>query len=235
VALALVLVVLGAGAGFVVSTLLPDRYVARAELLYTVTREQPTGFLREDRNISTQLVLLRSRTVLAPVAAEWDVAVEDLTAAVAARVVDESEVIDVELVDADPARAQEMLGAVIDRYLEVSPNDARAELRTYLDTELASVLARIDELPPDSVDRQAELAPLVDREQWLRTRLDELEFTDIAGPAATVVVEPYVEGTPVSPRPVVTTAAGATAGLLVAALVVAVVARRLTRPRGQPA
>jgi len=228
--LALALIVLGGATGFFAAALMPERYAAQADVLYTVTREQPTGFLREDRNISTQLVMLQSRTVLAPVADEWSVPIDELTAAISASVVEESEVISIRLTDSDPDLARDMLGTVIERYLEVSSNNARAELRDYLDAQLAEVLARMDAIPPGASGRQGELAPLVDREQWLRTRLDELQFTDIAGPEAQVLVQPFVDGDPVSPRPIITTAAGTTVGLIVAALVVAFVGRRMTRP-----
>ena len=230
--LALALVLLGGATGFVAAGQMPEKYAAKADVLYTVTREQPTGFLREDRNISTQLVMLKSRTVLGPVADQWDVSVDQLSAALSTSVVEESEVISIQLTDSDPERAKDMLGAVIARYLEVSPNETRADVRNYLDAQLAEILARIDAVSPTAADRAGVLAPLTDREQWLRTRLDELQLTDLAGPAAEVLTEPYVEDDPVSPRPAVATAAGVTAGLVVAALLVAVLARRMTRPGG---
>lgn len=231
--LALALVVLGGATGYVAAGQLPEQYAARADVLYTVTREQPTGFLRQDRNISTQLVMLQSRTVLGPVADEWDVPVDEVAAALTASVVEESEVISVQLTDSDPERAEDMLGTVIARYLEVSPNDTRADVRNYLNLELATVVARIEAVPPAIANREGVLAPLVDREQWLRTRLDELQLTDLAGPAAEVLVQPYVANDPVSPRPLVATVAGAMAGLVVAALLVGVLARRMTRPEGR--
>ncbi len=228
--LALAVVVLGATTGFLVAGRMPQEYAARADVLYAVTREQPTGFLREDRNISTQLVVLRSRTVLGPVADQWELPVEELSAALSVAVVDESEVISVELTDTDPERAEDMLGAVLASYLELSPNDTRADVRDYLNLQLTEVVARIAAVPPGIADRQGVLAPLIDREQWLRTRLDELSLADLAGPAAEVLGQPYVGSDPVSPRPAVSTAAGAATGLLVAALVVALLARRMTRP-----
>jgi uncharacterized protein involved in exopolysaccharide biosynthesis len=231
--LALALVVLGGATGYLAAGQLPEEYAAKADILYTVTREQPTGFLREDRNISTQLVMLESRTVLGPVADEWDVPVDRLAAAFSASVVEESEVISVQLTDGDPERAEDMLGSVLTRYLEVSPNDARAGVRDYLDLQLADVIDRIAAVPPAVADREGVLAPLTDREQWLRTRLDELQLTDLAGPAAEVLVPPYVGTEPVGPRPAVATAGGAFVGLVVAALLVAVLARRMTRPEGR--
>ncbi len=230
------LVVLGALAGLVVSALRPSTYAARADVLYALTREQPTGFLREDRNISTQLVLLDSRSVLGPVAAGEDVRVEDLAVAVDAAVVGESEVISVTLTDRDPERAQRLLSAIVTQYLLVSGNDRRADLRGYLEGELQAVLDRQTGVRAGTDGDPGELAALTGREQWLRTQLDELRLTDLAGPAAEVLVEPYVETDPVAPDALLGTAAGAASGLVVAALVVVVLARRATRPgsRGPP-
>ncbi|MBN1095171.1 hypothetical protein JKP76_03440 [Blastococcus sp. TML/C7B] len=103
-------------------------------------------------------------------------------------------------------------------------------MRDYLNLQLTDVLQRIAAVPPGVADRQGVLAPLTDREQWLRTRLDELALADLAGPAASVLTGPYVDSDPVSPRPAVAAAAGAVTGLLVAALLVAGLARRMTRP-----
>lgn len=229
--LALVLVVLGAATGLLAAGLMPEKYTARADVLYAVTREQPTGFLREDRNISTQLVLLQSRAVLGPVADEWGVSVEQLRAAVSASVVEESEIISVELTDGDPDRAEEVLASVLDRYLDTSPNEARSDVGTYVRQQLADIALRLLALPVDAPDR----ASLVAREQALRTQLDDLQLTDLAGPAAEVLTPPFADRDPVSPRPALTAAAGATAGLVVAALLVAVLARRMTRPDGSRA
>jgi capsular polysaccharide biosynthesis protein len=228
-ALALALILFGAVAGWTTAQVLPNRYAAHADVLYALSREQPTGFLREDRNITTQIVLLNSRSVLDPVAEEWGLSVQELSEAIDAAVVSSSEIISITLTDSDPDRAQQMLGTLVASYLNVSNNDPRAELRGYLDGQLTEVLSRISEVRANAEDRQGELAALVEREQWLRTQLDELQFSDIVGPGASVLVPPYVEATPVSPRPLVTTAAGALAGLVVAVFAVAVVARRMTR------
>lgn len=229
-ALALVLVLLGALAGWVTAQVLPAKYAAHADVLYALSREQPTGFLREDRNITTQIVLLGSRSVLDPVAEKWGVSVKDLSEAIEAEVVSSSEIISITLTDTDPGRAQRMLGTLVESYLDVSNNDPRAELRGYLDEQLTEVLGRISEVRAQAQDRQGELAALVEREQWLRTQLDELQFSDIVGPGASVLVPPYVEASPVSPKAEITTAAGALAAVIVATFAVAVVARRMTRP-----
>lgn len=224
-----VIVLIGASVGYGVSLLLPPQYSARADVLYLVTREQPTGFLREDRNLTTQLVLLTSRSVLEPVARANLVPVDELDDRVTAEIVDSSEVIRIEVRDGSPEGALSLVRGIVDRYLEVGNNDERAALRQYLDGELRIVLDRIADVRADSPVSAAELGPLVDRELSLRGQLDELRLSDLAGPASRVLVEPYALPDRVSPRPLLAAATGALSGLLIAAVVVAVLARRWTR------
>jgi len=228
--LGVLLVLLGAAAGLGTALLTTPVYAAHADVLYLLTREQPTGFLREDRSLSTQLVLFKSRRVLEPVAADWRRPIDDVTHAITATVLQESEDIQVEFVDTDPERARTMLEAVVMRYLEVSNNDERSDLRNYLDGELHAVLALESQERSEGQIRAAEMGPLVDREQWLRRQLDELKLSDLAGPRARVLVAPYVASEPIRPQPLVAAGSGALAGTVVALLSVAVVARRLTRP-----
>lgn len=228
--LGVLLVLLGAAAGLGTALLTTPVYAAHADVLYLLTREQPTGFLREDRSLSTQLVLFKSRRVLEPVAADWRRPIDDVTQAITATVLQESEDIQVEFVDTDPERARKMLEAVVMRYLEVSNNDERSDLRNYLDGELRAVLVLESQVRSEGQIRAAEMGPLVDREQWLRRQLDELKLSDLAGPRARVLVAPYVASEPIRPRPLVAAGSGALAGTVVALLSVAVVARRLTRP-----
>jgi capsular polysaccharide biosynthesis protein len=228
-AFAMVLVVLGAVAGFVTSLVIPKQYAAHAQVLYAIAQEQPTGFLREDRNITTQIVLLNSRSVLDPVAKQAHISVLELAKRVQAEVVTGSEVITITLTDHQGARAQHMLDLLVQQYLKISNDDPRAELRDYLNSQLTDVLSRISEVRVAAATRGGELAALVEREQWLRTQLDEMKFSDIAGPGASVLVNPYVEVKPVSPKPLIDTAAGAFAGLIIAVFAVAFLARRRTR------
>jgi uncharacterized protein involved in exopolysaccharide biosynthesis len=224
------LVLLGAAGGFGTAALTTPVYAAHADVLYLLTREQATGFLREDRSLSTQLVLFKSRTVLQPVADDWRKPIDDVTKAVTTAVLQESEDIQVEFVDTDPVRAQKMLEAIVLRYLEVSNNDERGDLRNYLDGQLREVLALESQVRSEGQIRAAAMGPLVDREQWLRRQLDELRLSDLAGPRARVLVAPYVDSEPIRPQPLVAAGSGALAGIVVALLAAAVIARRLTRP-----
>jgi uncharacterized protein involved in exopolysaccharide biosynthesis len=236
--LALALVALGAAAGHEVADRMPNLYAAHADVLYPLVQEQPTGFLRQDRNLSTQEVLLASRTVLEPVATQFGIPVEDLVEQLETEVVDESEVIRVQFRDPSRAQARKVLVAILARYIEVSNNPQRTALRAYLDAQLADVQARLVTARAAAAGEtlgltqaaQAEIDALVQREATLQSQIDEDQLAAIAGPAPQVTVPPYVEHDRVSPQPLLTVGGGALAGLVVAVVTVAVVARRLTRP-----
>jgi capsular polysaccharide biosynthesis protein len=228
--LTVVLAALGGAAGWLVAQRLPTTWTAQAELLYSLTQEQPTGFLREDRNLSTQLVLLESRTVLAPVARQNNMSVEDLAEALEASVISESEVIQLRLTDNGRRRAANMLQSIVDQYLVASANTQRAELRTYLEGQLQGVVDQIAALRADAGNRQGEIDALAQREQVIRSQLDEVRFTELAGAGAQVLVAPFAAAEPTSPKPLIAIGAGVTAALVIALLAVAVIARRMTRP-----
>jgi uncharacterized protein involved in exopolysaccharide biosynthesis len=238
VLLALALVGVGAAAGHEVADRMPTKYAAHADVLYPLVQEQPTGFLRQDRNLSTQEVLIASRTVLDPVAAQFEVPVADLVDELSTEVVDESEVIRVQFTDPSRAQARKVLLAIVTRYVEVSNNPQRTALRAYLDAQLADVHARLATARAAAAGlelgltqaAQAEIDALLQRESTLQGQIDVDQLAAIAGPAPRVTVAPYVEHDAVSPQPLLATAGGALAGLVVALIVVAVLARRMTRP-----
>ena len=239
VLLALVLVAAGAWAGKSFADRQTTMYAAHTDVLYPLVQEQPTGFLRQDRNLSTQEVLLASRTVLDPVATQFGVSADDLADELTTEVVDESEVIRVQFTDPSRAQARKVLLAIVTQYVAVSNNPQRTALRAYLDTQLADVQARLVTARADAdavgdlgltQAAQAQVNALVTREASLQAQIDEDQLAAIAGPAPQVMVPPYVEHEAVSPKPLLATAGGALAGLAVALVVVAAVARRMTRP-----
>jgi uncharacterized protein involved in exopolysaccharide biosynthesis len=182
-------------------------------------------------------VLLSSRTVLDTVAVAFAVPVEDLEEELTTEVVEESEIIRVQFRDTSRAQARKVLLAIVTRYLEVANNPARTELRTYLDTQIADVQTRLATARTAaegedlglSQAAQAEIDALVQREATLLIQRDEEQLAAIGGPAPLVTVQPYVEHDAVSPRPLLVIGGGALAGLVVALIVVAVLARRMTR------
>jgi hypothetical protein len=235
--LAIVLVGVGAAAGSAVADRMPKMYAAHADVLYPLVQEQPTGFLRQDRNLSTQEVLLASRTVLDPVSLEFGIPVEDLADELETEVVEESEIIRVQFVHTSRAQARKVLVAILARYQEVSNNPQRSELRAYLDAQLEDVQARLATARDEAAGQnlaltqaaQAQIDALVQREATLQSQIDEDQLAAIGGPAPLITVPPYVEHDAVSPQPLLTIGGGALAGLVVALIVVAVLARRMTR------
>lgn len=215
------LTALGAGVGYGMTHVLEKQYAARAEILYPIAQESPTGFLREDRNLTTQVVLLRSRAVIAPVAADAGLTPEELGDRVGATVIDGSEVLRVEVRDPDEAAALDLTRGLVRRYMDVASERAGRD-REYLSAQLALVQRRLGRVAPGSSAEEQ----LAARRGALLERLDELA---LAGPPARLVAAPYPVGEPVSPRPLLAGAAGGLCGLLIGAGAAALLGRRWAR------
>ena len=245
VVLALVIILVGAMAGWVGALVAPETYVARAQVLYPITKEQPTGFLREDRNLTTQLVLLRSRAVLVPAAAAAGSPVDEFEKDVAIRLVDSSEIIEIEVRDDSPESALRAVSAMVSTYFAAEQSAPQSGVRDYLDGQLADLRIRIADTrarllelrgQPETgtakdaqvANAESELSALVGREQAVASQLDQLEIIELAGPTPELTTQPYALTKPISPKPLVLAATGALSGLVVASGVVALVARRRT-------
>ncbi len=227
-ALAVVIVAIGAAAGFIGSQLMPKEYAARAEIVYRLTESQPNELLREDRRLTTQLVLLGSRVVLAPVADDHAITPESLAEHVSAKVIDNSEIIEVEVRDRTPEGARTLLTEVIDHYLALANKDWKDPVREYLEFQRGEVQRqrRAPDLPP------AVGLDLARREQFVVSLIEPLRpeptFSpqSVSGPPARPLTNPYSVPDPVSPTPLIATAAGGATAFLVAAFVVLLIARR---------
>ena len=248
-ALVLAMVMLGAAAGYVGALLWPKEYAARADILYEISTEKPTGFLREDRSLTTQLVTLRSRQVLAPVALANGVPVERIEKQVTISLLDSSEIIQVEARAGDRDTAQNLTRGIVDRYRQVVQTQDGNEATGYLNTQLGQVqdgLAKArTQLSSQRAQQgygatgsaqlastEAQVQGLSDREQNLRRQLDEITVAQMNAPRTEVVVPPYGVPDPVSPRPVFAAVSGALAAFVVAVLTVAVLVHRRSRMSG---
>lgn len=248
-ALVLAIVLLGAAAGYVGALLWPKEYAARAEILYEISTEKPTGFLREDRSLTTQLVTLRSRQVLAPVAIANGVPVEQLGKQVTISLLDSSEIIQVEARAGDRDTALNLTRGIVDRYRQVVLAEDGSGAAGYLNTQLSQVQDRLadarTELEVQRVQQtygaigtselasaEARVQSLSDREQDLQGQLDEITVARMDAPRTEVVVPPYGVPDPVSPRPVFAAASGALTAFVVAALTVVVIVHRRSRVSG---
>ncbi|MGQ0717458.1 MAG: hypothetical protein ACT4NP_09110 [Pseudonocardiales bacterium] len=246
VLVALILILLGTAAGLAGALALPKTYGARAEILYPIGQEQQGGDpLRQDRNLSTQLVYLKSRAVLGPIAQKQGLPFTDLDKNLSVEVLQSSEVIQVEARGSTKESARQTLQAVMDGYLALAgqPTGVTRNLDLQLaDTRANTALiqTQVDQLTTAVLAGTATQASLNDartqltesqtRERAIQARIDEINLTGRTGPNAQLLTQPYVLPDPVSPQPLIAAGTGALVGLLVAGGVVAVGARRRTRP-----
>ncbi len=220
--LALVIVAVGGSASFVGSFLFPEKYAARAELIFLIGTEQPTGFLREDRNLTTQVLLLRSRAVVEPVAARNGLTVAQLEDKLVVGIAEGSEIINVEVQDSSRDVGTVLLRGIIDSYVSVSGDVAPAATRQYVQGQLNDVRTRLAAPGLGTGERAA----LTERETGLLGQIDSL---NLAGSQVKIVVPPYSVADAVSPQPLLAASTGALVGLVVAGGVVLWQARRWTR------
>lgn len=242
VMLTMTIILLGAAAGLAGALVLPKTYGARAEILYSANQPQQGGDpLQQGRQLSTQLVLLKSRAVLGPVAQKQGRRYEDLDKDVSVSVLENSNVIQVEARSSTEPVALQTLQAITSGYLALSGqtggvvrnlNAQLAEARQ----NTAQLQARIPQLVSAVLagtanqtsldDARAQLTASLDREKALQARIDEITLTGQAGPDAQVLTPPYSLPDPVSPQPLVATGIGALVGAIVAGAMLTVGARR---------
>ena len=136
VILSLTIILLGTAAGLVGALVLPKTYGARAEILYSNGQGQQGGGdpLKQDRQLSTQLVYLQSRAVLGPIAQKQGRDFKDLTKDVSVAVLDNSDVIQVEAHGATKLAAMQTLQAIMDGYMTLigQPTGVSRNLSTQL-------------------------------------------------------------------------------------------------------
>jgi uncharacterized protein involved in exopolysaccharide biosynthesis len=242
----LILILLGTAAGLVGVLVLPKTYGARAEILYPISQDQQGGDpLRQDRHLSTQLVYLKSRAVLGPVAQQQGRPFTDLEQDLSVEVLQTSEVIQVEARGSTKEAARQTLQAVLDGYLALVGQPSGVTRN--LDTQLADARANTARLQTQVQqltsqvsagtatqaalnEARAQVTASTDREKAIQARIDEINLTGRSGTNAQLLTPPYVLPEPVRPQPLIAAGTGALVGLLVAAGVVAVDARRRTRP-----
>jgi uncharacterized protein involved in exopolysaccharide biosynthesis len=245
VLLTLTIILLGTAAGLAGALILPKTYGARAEILYSIGRDQGGDPLKQDRQLSTQLVYLKSRAVLGPVAQKQGRQFKDLDKDVSVEVVDNSNVIQVEAHGATKLAALQTLQSVMDGYLTLigQPTGVSRNLDTQLADAKANTAAaetRIQQLTPAVVagtatqvalnEARAQLVASQDRQKAVQARIDELNLTGQTGPDAQLLTPPYSLPDAVFPQPLIAAGTGALVGLVVAGVVVAVSARRRSRP-----
>jgi hypothetical protein len=235
ISLVLTIVVLGTVGGLVGALMLPKTYGARAEIFYPISQGQGGDPLRQERQLSTQMVFLKSRAVLGPVAQSQGRQFEDLDKEVSVKVLDNSEVIQVEAYGSTELAAMQTLQALMDGYLalagqlsgvgrdlETQLADARqstAQLQTRVQERTTRLLAGTATRTSLN-DARTQLAASLDREKVIQARINELKLTGQVGPDVQLLTPPYSLLNPVSPQPLIAAGTGALVGLLVAGGVV---------------
>jgi hypothetical protein len=220
-AVAALLVLIGAATGFAASTFIPTEYGARVDILYPLSVEQPTGFLRDDRNLTTQLLLIESRQVLTEVGAEHGLTPEQMDEKISATIVESSEIIRVEARDGSRDTGVVLADAVVSRYMAYANVFRPSPVRQYVQSQLDETRRLLDTRPEDPV--------LLARENGLVAQLDSITTDELSSPRPSILAPAYSLPDPVSIGPVITTAAGTLLGLLVAAPVVLWLARARRR------
>jgi hypothetical protein len=240
--LALTIILLGTAAGLGAALVLPKTYGARAEILYAVGEAQQGGDpLKQDRQLSTQLVLLKSRAVLGPIAQKQARQFEDLDKDVKVSILENSNVIQVEAHASTEPVAMETLQTLVTGYLTLAgkPSGVARNLEVQLAENrqnTAQLQARVQQLTPAVLagtatqasldDARAQLAASLDREKAIQARIDDTTLTGQVGPDAQLLTPPYSLPDPVNPRPLTAAGTGALVGLVVAGGMLAIGANR---------
>jgi capsular polysaccharide biosynthesis protein len=228
---------------YALSATSPAKYGARSELKYPIAKGvESSPFLREDRVLQTQLVALKNRQVLAPVAAKYNMTIDELSKEVSASVLDNSEYIRVQVNDHEPAKAQALVGAVVKEYIKQLPNDDLNEQAT-LNKRIASANAEIASLTrqlndsgsstgtatPAQVNLQDQISAMLDQRNSLQDKLDDAVVKAASEEHVQPITQPYLLEGKVSPKPLQAGIAGMLLGIMIACGVVFLLFRRMLK------
>jgi hypothetical protein len=218
-------------------------HAARAEVLYDLDADRSFGFLREDRRLTTQLVLITGRTVLEPVAAEHELDWHDLAENTEAELLESSEIIQIEVEDSDRDRAVALADDIATEYLTHTIDEEALEAESLLRNELidsevrlGAVSRQLNQIEVDAETGQtpvegqrllAEHSSLLTTIASQRAELSDLQQRVMNSQRGSRVGETYLLEDPVVPDLV---RAGIT-GLLLGGLLGLGAAIALSRPR----
>ncbi|MGH3830271.1 MAG: hypothetical protein ACRDRS_07420 [Pseudonocardiaceae bacterium] len=233
--LTLAITLVGAAGGLGGELVWPKTYAARAEILCSLSQDQQGGdALLQDPQLSTQLVILKSRAVLGPIAQQQNRQFEDLAKDISAQILDSSDVIQVEADGSTMPAALRTLQAVMTNYLALAaqPSAADRTLTTQLaqaQTTTAALQTRVRQLATAVSaitqaalnDAQAQLTASQNQENAIRQRIAEFGFTGQTGLGAQLLTPPYSLPDPVYPRSLLAAGIGALVGMVVAGAVLA--------------
>jgi capsular polysaccharide biosynthesis protein len=233
-------IVIGCGVfAYGISSMGTKQFGSRIEIQYPISAEiASSGFLREDRTLQTQLVAIKSRSVLAPVALKYHMTVDDLSKKVVASILNGSEVLRIEVDDPSQAKANELAAAISLRYLAYANTSADTNAKTEgywqqtlarLSTARNEAVAAVGNAATGSIQQQQAQAQLDDVNNQIQNAQTQYTAAKIADVQTQRVVplttDPYDVGK-VAPKPLRAGLAGALAGIMIAAGVVVLLIRR---------
>jgi uncharacterized protein involved in exopolysaccharide biosynthesis len=227
----------------------PRVYGAQADVLITPRAGQSDA--ATDRALATQEIILRSETVLDPVADATGIPVRRLEKALSVEVVNQSNVVRITMADRDAATAQRLTQLIVEGYEQQTSFPTVADLArstSFLEEQLRDLSAtlavdqgRLAKLasgrgrgPGKAISTEERRLQVVvaTTQQRLKIVQDQLAQAPLrqleqAQPQPQVLVPAHVLKDPLSPRPAQAAASGALVGLFVAAAIILV----LFRPR----
>jgi capsular polysaccharide biosynthesis protein len=244
-AYAMLIVVVCTVLAYSIAASAPAQYGARSEINYPVSAQIASGgFLRSDLTLQTQLVTLKSRQILTPIAAKYHMSTDELLTKLKAGVLSASQVIQIEVDDHSPARAKTLVGEIATAYLKQIPNPA-LDAETSLNKSIAAVDANIRTTQnqlnaliaqnpggtPTTAEStlQNQLVILANQRTDLQSKLSDATVTDLQTPHVTQLTQPYLLNGKVAPKPLKAGIAGMLAGMMIAFGVIALLVRRLLR------
>ncbi|MBO0849437.1 MAG: hypothetical protein J2P20_08245 [Pseudonocardia sp.] len=219
--LTVALIGIGAVLGSVVALVMPTQYAAQTTIQYNIAGENTGDFLKTDRNLTTQLVLITSRNVLQPVADANGVSVDDLTRRVSAAILNSSNVIQVQVKDPNREAGVNLANAIAKQYLTVANSSGP---QGYLQSQLNEVRRELAAPKPGTTT--AETQALNARAATLQAQLDQMNVT---ANQSTVLTPAYSVTDPVSPNRGLAGITGGVCGLLIALMTGVTLSRRWTR------
>jgi capsular polysaccharide biosynthesis protein len=240
--------------GYVVASLGAAQYGARSEIDYPLTQENPSGSqLRNDRVLSTQLVALKSQAVLQPIADKFKMSLSDLSKITTVKVLQDSEVLQVEVDNASKTKALALVGAIVSGYLKSVP-DPNAPTEQYLQKQIDNVNGQISTLnaqiaqleanrlaqspvPAQSANelqKQSQLTDLLNQRTTLTQSLNTATINQFQAPHVTWLTQPYLLSGKVAPKPLQGAIAGFLAGIMIGILVIGLLIRRLLKRQPDP-
>jgi capsular polysaccharide biosynthesis protein len=207
--------------GYGIASLGTSQYGARADVLYRLTDSQPTGFLREDRNLTTQVLIAGSRAVLSPVARRQRLSVDQLRKKVSVSVLPESSILRFEVTDPSRAKALKLVTDVSRQYVRNSANATLKPEVALLSEQIANLDQQISnfrnlENPTDLI--VSEFQGLIAERTAIQTRLRQRRVDALGGKPAEFVSEPYSLTEQVSPHPKIAALGGGLLGVLLGGL-----------------